>query len=223
MILDKLDAIIEEHKYSKHAFVQDVVNGDIEKQKIKDWAIQKYFQVYYQVQGFSAVHSNCEYEDVRLFMVEQLSEEETGDGCGSDSHYNLMKRFALSLGAVEEDFKTTAVGPAVKQHVDRLLRICKGEHFIYGLLAFYVFESQTSESAQKMFNGFQQHFGSTDAELEWFSVHGEADIEHSKMHRRLIEKYCADLADFEQRGTQQVIEGCESWNNLQNYYYSLIK
>ena len=223
MIIEKLDSIIEENKYSKHPFIQDVVDGNITKEGVKQWAIQKYFQVYYQVQGFSAVHSNCEHEDVRQFMVEQLVEEESGDGCGTESHYNLMKRFAISLGASDEDFINTLVGVPVKSHVERLLNITKNEHFVYGLLAFYIFESQTSESAQKMFMAFQKHFGSTEKNLEWFSVHGEADIEHSELHKKLLTKYCVDVPGFEEKSVQQVIDGCKNWNALQDYYYSFIK
>lgn len=222
MIIDQLDSIIQENKYSKHPFVAYVASGNADREGLRAWAIQKYFQVYYQVQGFSAVHSNCEYEDVRQFMVEQIVEEETGGGCGTDSHYNLMKRFAKALGAQDHDFVSTPVDEAVRNHVSRLLNICKNEHFVYGLLAFYVFESQTSESAMKMFAGFKQHFDMSDEDLEWFTVHGEADIEHSNMHRNFLVKYCQEVPGFERRAVELVKEGCANWNALQDFYYSLI-
>ncbi|MBN7770133.1 iron-containing redox enzyme family protein [Marinobacter daepoensis] len=221
-IIDQLDHIIQENKYSKHPFVADVVRGKADKDGLRAWAIQKYFQVYYQVQGFSAIHSSCEKEDVRQFMAEQIEEEETGGHEATDSHYNLMKRFAKALGAQDSDFEVAEVGEAVKSHFSRLMSICKEEHFVYGLLAFYVFESQTSESAMKMFSGFKQHLGMSDEDLEWFTVHGEADIEHSKMHRDFLFKYCKDVPGFEQRAIELVEEGCANWNSLQDFYYSLI-
>jgi len=221
-MFNEIDNIIAEHKYSKHSFIKHVESGTVKKENLKSWAIQKYFQVYHQNCGFSAIHANCEYEDVRQFEVEQLIEEETNIKGGSESHYNMMKRFCYALNANDQDFQQTPIGAPVKEHIKKLKYICLNEHFVYGLLAFYIFESQTPESAMRMYHTFKQQFNFDDTTLEWFLVHGSADIEHSQQSKNFIMKYAHEVQDFIHKKNKFVIDGVKAWNQLQDYYYSLL-
>jgi pyrroloquinoline-quinone synthase len=218
-MLDRLDAIIEAHKYSKHPFVQEVLAGNVTREGVKNWAIQKYFQVYGQNRGFSGIHSNAPYEDVRQFQIEQLIAEETGIEEGTDTHYGLMKRFAFSMGATEEDFNIEP-GAAVKAHVDHMINTCCKEHFVYGMLAFYTIESQTPEAVLKLAEAFKQQFGSSEEDLEWFYVHGGADVEHSEIAKYLINKYASEAPHYEVKAPLLVEMGCKIWENLQDHYYA---
>ena len=219
----QIDTLIEDNKYSKGSFVKAVENENCSKNKLKDWAIQKYFQTYHQNRVFSAIHANAIYEDVRQFEMEQLIAEETNINCGSDSHYNLIKRFAIAMGATEKEFETTNVGRPVREFVEYLINLCKNEHFVYGILSIYVNESQTSESATKLYTYLKKNFNLTDAELEWFLVHSEADEEHASKARTLIEKYSSEVRDFPTKSLEIVKNGIVMWKNLHEYYYSLIK
>jgi pyrroloquinoline-quinone synthase len=218
----KFDAIIQANKYSKGSFVTEVVSGNVTREGLKRWAIQKYFQTYEQNRAFSAIHSNAPYEDVRQYEMDQLIAEETGIKDGSDTHYNLMKRFAIAMGATEEEIAATPVGGPVQEFLDYLIGLCKREHFLYGILAIYVNESQTSESAIKLHAAIQEKFGLSDHDLEWFLVHSEADVEHSDVARELIRKYAAEAPDFATKSLQIVKNGTKMWTKLHNYYYDVL-
>lgn len=219
---EKFDAIIQANKYSKGSFVTEVVSGNVTREGLKRWAIQKYFQTYDQNRAFSAIHANAPYEDVRQYEMDQLIAEETGIKDGSDTHYNLMKRFAFAMGATEEEIAATAVGGPVQEFLDYLLGVCKNEHFLYGILAIYVNESQTSESAIKLHTAIAERFGVSDHDLEWFLVHSEADVEHSNVARELIKKYAAEAPGFAERSLEFVANGSKMWTQLQNYYHSVL-
>lgn len=222
-MFEKFDAMIQANKYSKGSFVTEVVSGNVNREQLKRWAIQKYFQTYHQNRAFSAIHANAPYEDVRQYEMEQLIGEETGIQDGSDTHYNLMKRFAIAMGATEEEIANTPVGGPVQEFLDYLLGLTKNEHFVYGILAIYINESQTSESATKLYNSLKEQFGVEDAALEWFTVHGEADVEHSSEARKLVEKYAAEAPNFEERSVQIIENGTKMWTKLHDYYYEVLK
>jgi pyrroloquinoline-quinone synthase len=218
--LDRLDAIIDESAYVKHSFVSSLVSGEISREKLRAWAIQKFHQTYQQNRGFSAVHANSPYEDVRQYEMGQLIAEETGLADGTDSHYNLMRRFAMALGA---DDDLDGVGPSreVEDFVDYLVDVCKSRHFVYGLLAFYINERQTPAAVERMRTYLLSDMGLSESDVEWFTVHGDVDGEHAARARRLIEKYAGEVPDFDSEAEKVVRNGCDQWLRLQDHYYSI--
>jgi pyrroloquinoline-quinone synthase len=217
-IMDELDEIIDGVAYVRGSFVGALVGGDIGKEGLSNWAVQKYHQVFQQNRAFAGIHYNSPYEDVRQFQMEQLIAEETGICDGSEAHYALMARFARALNA---DPAETEMAPEVAAFIDYLLGICGREHFVFGLLAFYVNERQTPAAVTKMETHLRDVMGFTDHDLEWFTLHGELDDEHSSKGRELILKYADEAPGFADRAPEIVRNGCEQWNRLQDYYYRL--
>lgn len=220
-LLDRLDAIIDEGAYVKHSFTETLVAGKVPPRRLRAWAIQKYHQTYQQNRGFSAIHANSPYEDVRQWQMEQLIAEETDIRDGSDSHYNLMKRFAQALGA-SDDLDGVGPSPQVQQFIDYLLGVCRNEHFVYGMLAFYVNERQTPAAVQRMYDYLTTEMGITPRDAEWFRVHGEVDVYHAQGARKLIARYADEAPGFADRAEKLVREGVAQWRALQDHYYSLV-
>ncbi len=221
-ILKEIDRIIDQGRYSKHSFVQRICSGACTRAQIKAWAIQKYYQTYEQNRVFSAIHSNARDKDIRQFMIEQLIEEEVGVKGKHDAHFNLMKRLALSMGASEQEISTTSIGKPVERFVNYLLMVCKREHPIYGMLAVYVNERQTPDAVMRLYHQFKKQFDMSDYELEWFLVHGQMDVDHSKRMRDLILKYAPQMDEFPSRSGAIVRRGIKEWLALHNFYYSLV-
>ena len=219
--MEHLDEIIDETAYVGHSFTETLVSGRVPVERLRAWAVQKYHQTFEQNRGFSFIHAVAPYEDVRQWEMEQLIAEETTLRDGSEAHYNLMKRFAIALGA-GEDLDGTPAAPQVRAFLDYLLNVCRNEHFVYGLLAFYVNERQTPAAVQKMYDHLTGEMGMSPYDTEWFQVHGEVDIRHSDGARTLIMKYAGEAPGFNQRAAGFVRRGCAQWRQLQNFYYSLI-
>jgi pyrroloquinoline-quinone synthase len=220
-LLERLDEIIDESAYVKHSFTETLVSGKVSKERLRDWAIQKYHQTYQQNCGFSAIHAVSPYEDVRQWQMEQLIAEETDIRDGTDAHYNLMKRFAVALGA-SADLDGVGPSPQVQQFVDYLLDVCRNEHFVYGMLAFYVNERQTPAAVQRMYEYLTSQMGTSKHDAEWFLIHGEVDVYHAEGARKLISKYAGEAPGFAERAETVVRNGCAEWRALQDHYYSLV-
>lgn len=222
-VLSELDDYIREHRYARHPFVRNVEAGKYDALDVRRWAVQKYFQTRDQNCVYSAIHARSRhFLDIRRFEVQQLIDEETEFGEGSEPHYELMRRFALALGASDEAFDERNIGPGVHRFVDYLQKRCSTGHPVYGILAIYVNESQTSESARKLGGAFAEQFGLSAESLEWFTVHGEADLEHAARGRELICRYGGDLADFAEKAREVVVRGVEEWTGLQDFYAEVL-
>jgi pyrroloquinoline-quinone synthase len=219
--LDLLDEIIDKESYARHSFVAALLAGEVTRERMRDWAVQKYHQTYGQNRGFSAVHANAPYEDVRRYEMAQLIAEETDLSDGTDAHYNLMRRFAESLGAGPELFEIEPAAP-VAEFLEYILGTCRNNHFVWGLLAFYVNERQTPAAVQKIrdFLASSWHLG--EEEVEWFTVHGKVDGHHALGARLLIEKYAHEVPEFDEAAPGFVRRGCAEWLKLQDFYYSVV-
>ncbi len=222
-IFKRCDDFIDQNHFAGRSFVKMVLDGEVNKESLKGWAIQKFFQVRDQNCVFSAIHSNSKhFLDIREFQMSQLIDEETEMGEGSAAHYALMERFARALGAKDSDFSIDKIGTGVKRFVNYLLTLCQREHPVYGMLAIYVNEKQTPRAADLLHKYLKSNFNLDDDELEWFTVHAEADIKHSSMGRELISRYFEKLPDFNDKSLQIVKNGVNEWHCLHEYYASII-
>jgi pyrroloquinoline-quinone synthase len=220
--LEHIDNYVFEHRHSKHSFVKSVISGRSTREVLRVWAIQKYHQVYDQNRVFSAIHSNCHYEDVRQFMLDQLLAEETNLQAGSASHYDLMKRFAFAMGATTQEIQASKPADAVKRFVNFLMAMGRRPSFLDGMLPVYINETQAIESAGKLYTYLREEYSLSDSDLEWFLVHSEVDKEHTQRARELMLKYAMQDRDFERRAKHIAKRACIEWLLLHEYYDSLL-
>lgn len=221
-IITRCMEIIEEKKYSRHRFV---LNLDVDlpcKKRLGDWALQKYHQVYRQNLIFSIIHAKTQLEDVRQFMMKQLVAEETIINCGTDSHYNLMRRFAQICGVPDDAFVEQTASKEVIDYVDKLLTIVRREHFVIGLLVIYAIEAQSGESVGRLLAALRRNYNFTEEHLEWFTVHSSADDDHADEGLRLVRKYCVLCPEYENHATAIVGEICDAWLQLHDAYASIL-
>jgi pyrroloquinoline-quinone synthase len=221
--LNKIDEYVRANRYSRHSFVGTIVSGDYAADHLKAWAVQKYFQTREQNCVYAAVHYNARaYIDIRWYEVGQLVDEETNEGEGSGPHYELIRRLAEELGAGPEDLADEHMAREVKRFVEYLLRVARDEHPTIGMLASYINELQTPESAGKMYQALRDRHGFSDHVLEWFIVHAEADVEHASNARKLILQHADDVDDFAERAWRVVKDGIVEWRALHDFYYGII-
>lgn len=221
-VLAQTKLIINAKKYSRHRFVIDLDVLKPSKEHLGRWALQKYHQVYRQNLIFSVIHAKTQLEDVRQFMVEQLVAEETSINCGSDTHYNLMRRFAEACGVQASEFNEETVSVEVVTYVDTLLDIIRREHFVVALLAIYSIESQSGESVGRLLAALRGNYDFIEDQLEWFSVHSEDDDDHAEVGLQLVRKYAHLCPGYSDRAPQVVSEICDAWLKLHDTYASIL-
>jgi pyrroloquinoline-quinone synthase len=213
--------LIGDRRNARHPFFTELARP-LPRRSLRAWAEQKYHQVYLQNPIFGVLHGKTQFEDVRRWMVEQLIAEETPLACGSDSHYNLMRRFAEACGAPAASFVPEAAHPQVRAYVDVLLSTMRHESFVLGLLAIYAIEAQSGESVGKFLAWLRKNHEFTDGELEWFTVHAADDDDHASTGLNLILKYAHLVDDFPVAAPRVVGRVCDAWLALHDHYRHLL-
>jgi pyrroloquinoline-quinone synthase len=220
-LFSKIDEYIDLNKSAGKSFANALQKCN-NLELVKKWAIQKYHQTYLQNIVFSAIHSNTKNETIRQAMMDQLIAEETSIKDGSDTHYNLMKRFAIACGATEDEIIKSQASDSVKIFIDYLMNRCKCSNPILGMLSIYINEKQVPTSAISSKSIIQEKFCISDSDMEWFDLHGTLDIKHAQDGRALIEKYQSECPEFDSMAMPVVKQGVVQWNMLHDHYCQIV-
>ena len=191
--LEKIDNDIAEKNLLKHPFYLAWTRGELSKEALTDYARQYYHHVAAFPTYLSAVHSKCDEQATRKQLLSNLIDEEAG----SPSHPDLWLKFAEGLGVVGTDVRNTEKQPETKDLIDTFRSVCKHGSTADGLAALYAYESQIPAICESKIDGLKKHYGFTKSEhYEYFTVHIEADREHSAAEHEMLSRYI-DNRNFE--------------------------
>jgi pyrroloquinoline-quinone synthase len=184
--LDKIDNDITEKHLLKHPFYLAWTRGELSKEALTDYARQYYHHVVAFPTYLSAVHAKCDDQATRKQILCNLIDEEAG----SPNHPELWLRFAERLGVEDVDARNTEKQPETKNLIDTFRSVCSEKSTAEGLAALYAYEGQIPAICESKIDGLKKHYGFNDPKhYEYFSVHIEADREHSAAERRMLSAY----------------------------------
>ena len=187
--LDKIDNDIEGKHLLKHPFYLAWTRGELSKEALTDYAKQYYHHVAAFPTYLSAVHAKCDDQPTRRQILSNLIDEEAG----SPNHPELWKQFANALGVDDVDLANTEKQAETENLIGTFRSVCGDRSTAEGLAALYAYESQIPAICESKIDGLKKHYGFTDPKgYEYFSVHIEADKEHSATERELLGNYVAD-------------------------------
>jgi len=191
--LDNLDNDITEKHLLKHPFYLAWTRGELSKEALADYARQYYRHVAAFPTYLSAVHANCDDQATRKQLLSNLIDEEAG----SRNHPELWLKFAEGLGVSDVDVRESGKWPETKNLIDTFRSVCADGSTAEGLAALYAYESQIPAICESKIDGLKKHYGFTDPEhYRYFTVHIEADREHSAVERKMLAGYI-DNHNFE--------------------------
>ncbi|PYK29485.1 MAG: pyrroloquinoline quinone biosynthesis protein PqqC, partial [Verrucomicrobia bacterium] len=178
--LDQIDNDIAGKHLLKHPFYLAWVRGELSKEALTDYAKQYYHHVAAFPTYLSAVHAKCDDQPTRKQILQNLIDEEAG----SPNHPELWKQFANALGVHEFETKRE---PETKDLIETFRAVCGENSTTEGLAALYAYESQIPAICESKIDGLKKHYGFNDPKgYEYFSVHLEADKEHSATERAML-------------------------------------
>ena len=184
--LDKIDSDIAEKHLLKHPFYLAWTRGELSKEALMDYAKQYYHHVAAFPTYLSAAHAHCEEQATRKQLLSNLIDEEAG----TPNHPELWKQFANELGVEDVDLARTNKEPETQNLIDTFRSLCGEGPTVEGLGALYAYESQIPAICESKIDGLKKHYGFADPKTyEYFSVHIEADREHSAAERKLLGRY----------------------------------
>jgi pyrroloquinoline-quinone synthase len=187
--LEAIDAAVSRKHLLTHPFYQAWTRGELSREALQDYARQYYHHVAAFPTYLSAVHARTEDQAVRKQILANLIDEEAG----SPNHPELWLQFANSIGVPSDDARGVALEPETKNLIGTFRSVCAEGEPTNGLAALYSYESQIPAVSESKIDGLKAHYGVTDPQgYRYFSVHVEADKEHSAVERELLSTYLDD-------------------------------
>ena len=184
--LDQIDNDIEAKHLLKHPFYLAWTRGELSTEALADYARQYYQHVAAFPTYLSAIHANCADQSTRKQVLRNLIDEEAG----SPNHPELWLNFAEGLGISARDAQNAEKWPETKNLIDTFRSVCREGSTAEGLAALYSYESQIPAICESKIDGLKKHYGFVDPKnYEYFSVHIEADREHSAVEQSLLREY----------------------------------
>jgi pyrroloquinoline-quinone synthase len=184
--LDQIDNDIAAKHLLKHPFYLAWTRGELSREALADYAQQYYQHVAAFPTYLSAIHAKCDDQSTRKELLNNLIDEEAG----SPNHPELWLNFAEGLGVSARDAQNAEKWPETKSLIDTFRSVCRDGSTAEGLAALYAYESQIPGICESKIDGLKKHYGFADPKhYEYFSVHIEADREHSTAEQRMLDGY----------------------------------
>jgi len=184
--LHQIDNDIEAKHLLKHPFYLAWTRGELSREALADYARQYYQHVAAFPTYLSAVHAKCDDQSIRKELLNNLIDEEAG----SPNHPELWLNFAEGLGISVRDAQTAEKWTETRNLIDTFRSVCGNGSTAEGLAALYAYESQIPAICESKIDGLKKHYGFADPKhYEYFSVHIEADREHSAAEQELLSRH----------------------------------
>lgn len=182
--LERIETSIAERNMLLHPFYQAWTRGELTRAALRDYARQYYHHVAAFPTYLSALHSHTDDQQIRRQILANLVDEEAG----SPNHPELWLRFAESTGLSREEVTQAEVWNETKGLIRTFRSACRDGSVASGLAALYAYESQIPKVAESKIDGLEKFYGlNTPDAVDYFRVHIDADREHSKVERELLE------------------------------------
>ena len=216
--VNEVNETIEKKSLLIHPFYQKWNEGKLTVEELREYAKQYYHFVKHFPRFVSCVHSNCEDVDTRKILMQNLADEE-GYRTEIADHPRLWINFAESLGLTEAEVKDAKPIREVEDLVDGMYELTRSPEFTLGLAALYAYESQVPAISRTKIDGLKNFYGvDSERAIEFFKVHEEADVYHSKDEMDIMTKENKSLED-QKRLVNTVDESATlMWNFLDGVY-----
>jgi pyrroloquinoline-quinone synthase len=160
-------------------YFTELRQGKLSIKRMQGWAIQHYLHNKAILKSFAlGMVKNAQDQTLFDYFTYQFNEEQ--------SHPDLAKRFGLALGLKEEDFSEATQIFECQIHSARTVY-----NTLMGIPPQNRASALTSESmvcrySEEFLNAGRKHYGLSDHDLTFFTVHMVADQEHTAQSADLI-------------------------------------
>jgi pyrroloquinoline-quinone synthase len=180
---EMINAIKGKHS-QMHPFTERWVKGELSRADLGFWAAQHYHYVGKFSRWLGAVMSECEYEDVRDFLLENMWEEEMGT-----RHTEMLIKFAEACGVTRDQVINANVLPTTLALSTWCYQKSKGPFLLAAAGLLVGLESQVPAIYKRNTPPLREKYGFTADEVEFFTVHITADEDHAERGFQILELY----------------------------------
>jgi len=191
-----LEAAITARHSSVHPWSEAWVSGKLNRRLLGEWVKQHYHYVSHFSEWLATVYGDCPHDDVREFLLENITEEEgvTGQaGFPAVRHTKLLLDFAEACGKSRAEITGAQEAGELLPETLGLQSWCAVQahkpcvEALSGLLVGL--ESQVPKIYSKTTPPLIDKYGFTEEEIVFFRLHIVADEEHGERGFEIVEKY----------------------------------
>ena len=188
--LARLDECIRKYDLLCHPFYQAWTAGELTRDDLREYAKDYFHHVEAFPSYLAELGLRLEDGELRRAVLANLMDEKGGEdlfGEPQPSHAELWLDFVEGL----EGRRVYKRIPAVKEVQDLISwfhRVASEGTPEEALAAFYAYESQVPRVAKEKDRGLRDKYGADDRTRAYFTLHTTADIYHSQVWRKQLEK-----------------------------------
>lgn len=226
-IVDRIAAVRERWHTKNHPFFRAMAEGTLPLKSLGRYQALHYQYVSRAAASMGTVYARAYHlEDVRKMISENLAEEEglkaiNQPGHEAHDHNELIFRFCRAAGLSDDEVRTMKLTPAWWARSLYYFHVAATEPIGVVLAMQSTQEGQMPAlMTEVVLPAFERHYGfSRNApEIEFFTEHAEADVEHSQRQAGLCAKYL-DTPALEARALEVAQHAVElRWASISDIY-----
>ncbi|HEY7874793.1 MAG TPA: iron-containing redox enzyme family protein [Actinomycetota bacterium] len=171
-IARRLDDATSDARILEHPFYEAWRKGALTRDDLAFYAGQYWRQVE-AFPGYLEALAERLPEDAAAVVRANLADEIDGD------HQGMWLAFAEAVGADRDAVHGAHAEAETRACVEAFATAAKSASPSYALGMIFGYESQTPEVAETKAEGLRGHYGVDGPGVEYFTVHGEIDVEHA--------------------------------------------
>jgi pyrroloquinoline-quinone synthase len=187
---EQLEARIWKYDLLSHPFYKAWSTGELTRHDLREYAQDYYHHVEAFPSYLAALGMRLEEGELRRAVLANMCDEKGVDGRpGRDSvpHSELWLDFAEGMGS-SRNLEWHSPVPEIRQLIGHFQQVASEGSPEAALAAFYAYESQVPRVATEKERGLRTIYGADDKTCGYFSLHATADVYHSRVWRKQLER-----------------------------------
>jgi pyrroloquinoline-quinone synthase len=189
----QLETRIAKYDLLCHPFYKAWSAGELTREDLREYAQDYYHHVEAFPSYLAALGLRLDEGDLRKAVLANMCDEKgVEDGAGREAvpHSELWLDFAEGMGSSRNlDWHTPP--PEIRQLIRYFQRVANEGTPEDALASFYAYESQVPRIAKEKERGLRKLYGADDKTCGYFSLHATADVYHSRVWKKQLEKRIA--------------------------------
>ncbi|MBC6446103.1 TenA family transcriptional regulator [Actinokineospora xionganensis] len=201
----ELDRMIGERKKMTSELYQTILGGKATERLLQNFVLHRWPIKSFWTRNILGIASRIEDYRLRVLLVENIYEEETGALSNSGRHLDTFADFGAAVGLTASDLENPPVAPETAAVIEHNVRVCNGgTHFTEGVASvLLLMEGQppiVGGDGKSMLSVMRDVYGLPEKGYEFFVHHASADEgedavseledEHAAAARELLHRYC---------------------------------
>jgi pyrroloquinoline-quinone synthase len=217
--LEQLDERIAKYDLLCHPFYKAWSAGELTRNDLAAYGRDYYHHVAEFPEYLKALGSRLSDTKARRAVEANMADENGGYDASGRSHADIWLDFVEGMSGSREITGHQPI-PEISALMTHFTRVAREGAPEEALAAFYAYESQVPRIAQEKERGLRANYGANDSACEYFRLHSTADIYHSQVWRRLLERQVSennssanaalDAAETAARSLWQALDGMEA-------------